>query len=224
MIPINEYVNTLVNARRYEIVEEKKLFGGLFDKKKKTVKNQTQNKDEPYTQSQYNNAVSWLKYYIEEESYKEPCDKLDARGLAYCNISFLEFRSHFNKIKNTKDGLKYSSHDERGLSGVLDNYEEGTSAYELFTKNEFYYLYSGGSPFFYYFPKLQKFLITYHDDDEITVSDLLSYDEIIKIGMEEYTLKEERNSTDKLHNQYVRAYIAADKNLGYYRLSPKPEN
>lgn len=35
MIPINEYVNTLVNARRYEIVEEKKLFLLDFGKKKK---------------------------------------------------------------------------------------------------------------------------------------------------------------------------------------------
>ena len=39
MIQIKEYVDTLISAKRYDIVEEKKLFGGLFDKKKKIKEN-----------------------------------------------------------------------------------------------------------------------------------------------------------------------------------------
>lgn len=35
MISINEYVDILISAKRYDIVNEKKLFGGIFDKKKK---------------------------------------------------------------------------------------------------------------------------------------------------------------------------------------------
>ena len=89
--------------------------------------------------------------------------------------------------------------------------------------NEFFVLYSTGSPWFYYFPKLGKFLISYLDDENLDITDLYTYDEIIKNEKDEwFTIKPENNSANKLHNQYVRAYIAADKNLGYYRLSPKP--
>ena len=41
--PINEYVNTLISARRYDIMNEKKIFGGLFDKKKKDNSNTLKN-------------------------------------------------------------------------------------------------------------------------------------------------------------------------------------
>ena len=46
MITINEYVDILINARRYDIVNEKKLFGGLFNKKKKSQKEIPENKYE----------------------------------------------------------------------------------------------------------------------------------------------------------------------------------
>lgn len=220
MIPINEYIDTLISAKRYEIIEEKKIFGGLFNKKndsKTTSKPHPAYKSpELYTKSQYEAAKSWLEYYM-EEGINCPVD-MGPRGLAYCGITYAQFKTSFNKEKskmnNSQDGKPF---------GASDNFEEGSPAYNLFENNLCYSL-AKESEFFFYFPKLNKFLLTYLDegDYELNESSLQTYEEIIKDAKDYYfTIKPEHNDSDKRQNQIPRAYIAADKNLGYYRLSKK---
>ena len=56
--PIHEYVNTLISAKRYDIMNEKKIFGGLFDKKNKLKKEEKENLENKYeTDSEYKKLV-----------------------------------------------------------------------------------------------------------------------------------------------------------------------
>ena len=200
--PVNEgIIQKLLDYR-----EKKRKEKALKEKDKKDIQ------ERGYTDYQYKSAKENLKSFVDWENDK-PINIMIMNNfdlpsaLFYCNISESQFITSFNKFITDQDPVNA---DDFPL-------DESDPVYKLLNENECYEIGDTiGTPYLLYFNKLKKFMI-YYNDYEDSPDNLMTYKELIEYG-KEYISEINRAGGYTYHNQFAKAYKAADKALGYNRL------
>ena len=105
----------------------------------------------------------------------------------------------------------------------MDDESDSPEAIKLFEDNDYIIAGdNGGGDSLIYFIKEKFFMEWCHEcpfkDGHVDLSQKLRYQDLMNIAKEEFTPKNNNSVAD----QYAKAAIAADANLGYYRLSKPP--
>ena len=132
----------------------------------------------------------------------------------YANLPQSKFESELAKfIKENPDSVT----DD--LSEYMEEHEDPQAAIDLFQNEDYICLGdNGGGDCLVYFIKKKFFMAWDHEcglkDGHVDMSDKMSYSDVLRMG-KELLLENDKSDT--------KAAIAADANLGYYRLSTPPE-
>ena len=200
-----EPVNEGIIQKLLDFREKKRKEKALKEKDKKDIQ------ERGYTDTQYRSVKDDLESFVKWENNK-PINIMDMNNfdlptaLFYCNIPESTFIASFNKFITGQDAI----------SANYFSLDESDPLYKLLDENECYEIGDSlGSPYILYFNKLKKFMIFYNDYED-SPDDLMTYKDLLEYGKENIT---EINRTGyTIHNQYAKAYKAADKSLGYNRL------
>lgn len=222
-----DYNKEIVNEgaiKQYIINKLKEYYKEKETKKKQKDKDKTDIQNRGYTDSQYNFAYDLLKEWI--ELYKQGIGALmgdaDMYGMAfyYLNIKESEFHNWANKTLNNIE-LDYCELAEYMINDQPGCLTENDPEYKLFSKVKYIEVYDdGGGDHLLYFPSKRIFAQWYHEENpQFEMKNAMKFADLIACGKSCF----EKSNSD-IHNQYIEAYIAADKALGIYRLSEKPKN
>ena len=195
--------------------------------KEKEEKEKKEIAEKGYTTEQYNfyrNSIfkpaieayksNTLIEYLEEDGSLDGCE------LYYLGITKSQYESMVNKfIKNNPDSI-----DSWDLIDYMEQHDDSEEAIKLFKNNNYIVAgYDCGGNYLLYFFKEKFFLEWDHEcpfkDGHVDLRQKMTYQELMDFAKMEFTIK---NNND-ISNQYVKAAIAADADLGYYRLSTPPK-